>query len=50
MGAQEIIDRLGWFAELGVTVSSVPIPPVQDVDAYLDYAQWVVEEIQPEVA
>ncbi|MCW2554151.1 MAG: class F420-dependent oxidoreductase [Mycobacterium sp.] len=50
MGAQEIIDRLGWFAQLGVTVSSVPIPPVQDVDAYLDYAQWVAEEIQPEVA
>ena len=26
---QEIIDRLGWFGELGVTMSSVPIPAVQ---------------------
>src|SRR4029453_8481593 len=25
---QEIIDRLGWFAQLGITCSSVPIPRV----------------------
>ena len=49
MTAPEIIDRLGWFAELGVTMSSVPIPPVKDVNAYLDYAQWVIEEIKPKV-
>lgn len=47
MGAQEIVDQLGWFTELGVTVSGVPIPPVQDVNAYLDYAQWVIEDIKP---
>jgi probable F420-dependent oxidoreductase len=50
MPAQEIVDRLGWFGELGVTMSSVPIPPVADIEAYLDYAQWVVEEIAPKVA
>ena len=49
MSAQEIIDRLGWFKTLGVTMSSVPIPAVQDVEAYLDYAQWVIEEIKPNV-
>jgi probable F420-dependent oxidoreductase len=49
MSAQEIIDRLGWFNELGVTMSSVPIPAVQDIEAYLDYAQWVIEEIKPKV-
>jgi len=49
MGAQEIIDRLGWFKELGVTMSSVPMPAVKDIEAYLDYAQWVMEEIKPKV-
>jgi probable F420-dependent oxidoreductase len=49
MSAQEIVDRLGWFKELGVTMSSVPIPAVQDIEAYLDYAQWVIEEIKPKV-
>jgi hypothetical protein len=49
MSAQEIIDRLGWFKELGVTMSSVPIPAVKDIEAYLDYAQWVIEEIKPKV-
>jgi len=49
MSAEEIIDQLGWFAELGVTMTGVPIPPVKDVDAYLDYAQWVIEEIKPKV-
>jgi probable F420-dependent oxidoreductase len=49
MSAQEIIDRLGWFKELGVTRSSVPIPAVPDMSAYLDYAQWVIEEIAPKL-
>jgi hypothetical protein len=49
LSAQEIVDRLCWFKELGVTISSVPIPPVQDIDAYLDYAQWVIEEIKPKI-
>jgi hypothetical protein len=49
MSAQEIIDRLGWFKGLGVTMSSVPIPPMKDIEAYLDYAQWVIEEIKPKV-
>jgi probable F420-dependent oxidoreductase len=49
MTASELIDKLGSFAELGVTTSSVPIPPVTDVTAYLDYAQWVIEEVKPHV-
>ena len=49
MSAGEIIDKLGQFAELGVTMSAVPIPPVSGVDAYLDYMQWVIEEITPHV-
>jgi probable F420-dependent oxidoreductase len=50
MPAQWIIDRLGLFKELGITMSSVPIPAVTDIEAYLDYAQWVMEEIKPKVA
>jgi probable F420-dependent oxidoreductase len=49
MSAQEIIDQLSRFAELGVTMTGVPIPPVKDVNAYLDYAQWVIEEIKPKL-
>lgn len=47
LGAQQLIDHLNWYKELGITMSSVPIPPVADVEAYLDYAQWVAEEIKP---
>lgn len=49
MSLQEIVDRLSWFKQLGVTMSSVPIPPVKSIDEYLDYAQWVIEEIKPKV-
>lgn len=49
MSAQEIVDRLGWLKGLGVTVSAVPIPAVADIGAYLDYAQWVMEEIKPKL-
>src|SRR3546814_3485372 len=44
MTRQEIIDRLGWFAELGVTHSSVPIPALQRAGDYYDYKQWVRSE------
>lgn len=47
---QEIIDRLGWFSQLGVTMSSVPIPRLASVEEYFDYTQWVAEEIMPAVA
>jgi hypothetical protein len=49
MSAGELIDRLSWLAEQGVTYSAVPIPPARGVQEYLDYAQWVIEEIKPQV-
>ena len=49
MSAQEIVDGLGELQDRGVTISSVPIPPVKDCAAYLEYAQWVIEEIKPKV-
>jgi probable F420-dependent oxidoreductase len=47
MSAQEIIDQLGRLKELGVTISSVPIPSVDGPEAYMEYAQWVIEEVKP---
>jgi probable F420-dependent oxidoreductase len=47
--AEEIIDQLGWFAELGITMSGLPAPPVKDVNAYLDYTQWIIEDIKPKL-
>lgn len=49
MTKQQIIDRLGWFRELGVTMSAIPIPKVQQIEDYFDYTQWVAEEIMPVV-
>jgi probable F420-dependent oxidoreductase len=49
MSAQALVDELGRLHELGVTISSPMIPPVRSVDEYLDYAQWVMEEIKPQV-
>ncbi|MDX1884283.1 LLM class flavin-dependent oxidoreductase [Mycolicibacterium sp. 120270] len=49
MSGEEIVERLSWLGEQGVTVSAVPLPPVRSVDEYLDYAQWVIEEVKPKV-
>jgi probable F420-dependent oxidoreductase len=46
---QEIIDRLNWFKTLGVTMSGIPIPAVRGIDEYIDYSQWVAEEIMPAI-
>jgi probable F420-dependent oxidoreductase len=45
LSAQQIVDALGELARLGVTMSSVPIPPVSGIEEYLDHAQWVIEDI-----
>jgi probable F420-dependent oxidoreductase len=47
--AQEMIDIAGWLKARGVTVMSFPIPPVKDGQAYLDYAQWFMEEVKPKL-
>jgi probable F420-dependent oxidoreductase len=44
---QRIVDRLGWFKDLGVTMSSVPTPPVADLSAATDFMQWVIEDVKP---
>lgn len=47
---QEIIDRLSWFKDMGVTWSGIPIPALNSLEEYYDYTQWVAEEIMPAVA
>jgi probable F420-dependent oxidoreductase len=49
MNAQQLIDRIAWLKELGVTITAVPIPPVRSVEEYLDYSAWVIDEIKPQV-
>ena len=48
--AQEMIDKMGWLRDNGVTIAAHPIPPVKDAEAYADYAQWFMEEVQPSFA
>lgn len=49
MSESAIVDQLCWFAELGVTQTGIAIPPVRDVNEYLDYSRWVIEDIKPQV-
>lgn len=46
---QELVDRLKYFEELGVTWSGIPIPELRNIEEYYDYVQWVAEEIIPAV-
>jgi hypothetical protein len=46
---QEIVDQLCRFAELGVTFSSVHAPRLYGAEACMDHAQWVIEEIKPDI-
>jgi hypothetical protein len=49
MSAAGIVEGIGRLRDLGVTHTSVPIPPAAGIDAYLDYARWVIEEVRPQV-
>ncbi|HVV31568.1 MAG TPA: TIGR03619 family F420-dependent LLM class oxidoreductase [Mycobacteriales bacterium] len=45
--AQQIIDRCGYLAELGVTETWIAPPPLSGLEAYLDHLRWVAAEIMP---
>jgi probable F420-dependent oxidoreductase len=47
MSTQELVDELGWLSDLGVTISSVPMPRVSDIQGYYEYTHWVAEEVMP---
>lgn len=50
MSKAQIIDRMGWYKELGVTQTGMSFPNVAGVQEYMDYTQWLAEEIIPAIA
>jgi hypothetical protein len=47
--AQQIIDQCNWLEGLGVTEVVVPLPPLQDFEAYLERLRWIAAEVMPKV-
>jgi probable F420-dependent oxidoreductase len=45
--AEATIDAVGRLAELGVTWTFLPQPPLADLEAYLDHLRWQADEIMP---
>ena len=45
--AEATIDALGRLADLGVTWTFLPQPPLADLEAYLDHLRWQAEHIMP---
>ena len=50
LSKQEMLDKLGELAGLGVTISGVAIPAVSSLEAFEDYNRWLAEEIIPAIA
>lgn len=48
--AQQIVDQCSWLAGLGVTETVVPLPPLLDFPAYLDWLRWIAEEVMPKTS
>jgi probable F420-dependent oxidoreductase len=46
-GAQATVDAICALRELGVTWTSVPVPPLRTMTEYIEHLQWVGEEIMP---
>lgn len=46
---QQLVDRVSWLKGQGVTAFSYALPAVAGIEAYLDYAQWFIEEVKPRV-
>ena len=49
LSAEYWVERLGRLQEIGVTITSVPVPPLAGPEELMDHAQWVMEEIKPKV-
>jgi probable F420-dependent oxidoreductase len=43
--AEPLIDAIGTLAELGVTWTSVPVPPARSLDEHLDGLRWLAAEV-----
>lgn len=47
--AQKVIDQCKWLEALGVTETTLPVPPMDGVAPYKEWLQWVGEEVIPRV-
>jgi len=45
VGTQEIVDAIGHLQDLGVTWTSIPVPPSTSLAEHLEGLQWVAEEV-----
>ena len=45
--AEELVDLLGFLHGLGVTETTLSMPPLRDFEAYLDWLRWVAAEVFP---
>jgi len=48
-GLQRLVDRISYLKGQGVTTFTFAVPKVADGEAYLDHAQWFIEEVKPRV-
>ena len=46
----KLVDLIGYLQRQGVTIFNFAIPAVSSIEAYLDYAQWFIEEVKPRVS
>jgi probable F420-dependent oxidoreductase len=48
--AAQMLDVVGRLADLGVTETGLPAPPLADFEAYLDWLRWGAEEVMAKAA
>ena len=47
--ADKVIEQCQWLESLGVTETTLPVPPMEGAETYKEWLQWVGEEIIPKV-
>lgn len=47
LGKQAVVDAIEGLAEIGVTWTSVPLPPARSLAEHIEGLHWVAEEIMP---
>lgn len=45
--AEKVLEQCQWLESLGVTETTLPVPPMDGVEPYKEWLQWVGEEIIP---
>lgn len=46
----KIVEQCQWLKTLGVTETIIPVPPVEDFEAYKDRLRWTAAEVMPKLA